>query len=89
MAHERHQALRADAGADVATPMVRAAGLGVAMGNATAGVRAAADRVTATNDDEGIARILEQYFPFSLSEVDAQDERREDRTETPEPTGRG
>ena len=43
-------------------PMVRAAGLGVAMGNATAGVRAAADRVTATNDDEGIAAVLADLF---------------------------
>ena len=68
--------------------MLSAAGLGVAMGNGIPEAKEAADVVTTTNDDEGIARVLEQHFPFSLSEVDAQDERREDQTETPEPTGR-
>lgn len=68
--------------------MLSAAGLGVAMGNGIPEAKEAADVVTATNDDEGIARILEQYFPFSLSEVDAADDRREDRTETPKPTAR-
>lgn len=76
-----------DNGNDIS--MLRTAGLGVAMGNGIPEAQEAADEVTATNDDEGIARILEQHFPFSLSEVDAADEAREERTETPEPTARG
>ncbi|GAB96031.1 hypothetical protein BJY21_003626 [Kineosphaera limosa] len=43
-------------------PMLAAAGLGVAMANATAAVRDAADRVTASNDDEGIAAVLADLF---------------------------
>ena len=34
--------------------MLRYAGLGIAMGNAPEEVKAAADRVTATNDEEGV-----------------------------------
>ncbi|WP_144790520.1 Cof-type HAD-IIB family hydrolase [Kocuria palustris] len=75
-----------DNGNDVT--MLRTAGLGVAMGNGIPEAQEAADVVTATNDDEGIARILEQHFPFSLAEVDAQDERREEHTDTPHPTAR-
>ncbi len=40
--------------------MLQQAGLGVAMGNAPPAVRAAADRVTATNDACGVARVLEE-----------------------------
>ena len=39
--------------------MLRGAGLGVAMGNAAAAVKAAAAVVTASNDDEGVARIID------------------------------
>lgn len=39
-------------------PMLRAAGMGVAMGNADEAVRAAADRVTLSNNDNGIAAAL-------------------------------
>ena len=38
--------------------MIRWAGLGVAMGNASDSVRAAADRVTAGNDGDGVAGML-------------------------------
>ena len=38
-------------------PMIRAAGLGIAMGNAVAEVRAAADRVVGTSDAAGIADV--------------------------------
>lgn len=41
-------------------PMLRAAGLGVAVANAREFVRAAADEVTATNDDDGVAATLER-----------------------------
>jgi len=39
-------------------PMLRAAGMGVAMGNADEAVKAAADRVTLSNNDNGIAAAL-------------------------------
>ncbi len=40
-------------------PMLRAAGLGIAMGNADDAVKAAADRITLSNNDNGIAAALE------------------------------
>ncbi|MEJ5920292.1 HAD family hydrolase [Corynebacterium sp. H78] len=42
--------------------MLQWAGLGVAMGNAAAKVKAAANEVTATNDDDGVAAVLERWF---------------------------
>lgn len=39
-------------------PMIRGAGLGIAMGNATASVRASAARVTASNDEDGVALAI-------------------------------
>ena len=45
-----------DAANDI--PMLQAAGVGVAMGNAAVEVRAAADRVTLTNNEDGIAAAL-------------------------------
>ncbi len=41
--------------------MIEAAGLGVAMANAEAKVLAAADYVTASNDDDGVAAALEHF----------------------------
>ena len=43
--------------------MLRAAGVGVAMGNAAEAVKAAADRVTASCDDGGVAAVVNEYFP--------------------------
>ena len=48
-----------DAANDI--PMLQAAGTGVAMGNASPEVKAAANYVTATNDEDGIATAL-KYF---------------------------
>lgn len=42
--------------------MLRMAGLGVAMGNAPAHIRAAADAVTADNIEDGAARAIETYI---------------------------
>ena len=42
--------------------MIRYAGLGVAMGNAQPEVKAAADVVTLTNDEDGIVPIIEKYI---------------------------
>lgn len=43
--------------------MLDAAGLGVAMGNGTPEVRARADHVTASVNDDGVARAIERYIP--------------------------
>ena len=42
--------------------MVTHAGLGVAMGNAVASVKEAADVVVASNDDGGIVEAFERYI---------------------------
>jgi hypothetical protein len=44
-------------------PMLQWAGLGVAMGNAHPEVIAIADEVTATNDEDGVAVVLERLAP--------------------------
>lgn len=43
--------------------MIRYAGLGVAMANACPPVRAAADFVTLSNDDDGVAAVIDRFFP--------------------------
>ncbi|MGX8698680.1 MAG: HAD-IIB family hydrolase, partial [bacterium] len=42
--------------------MLRAAGTGVAMANAQPEARAAADAVTARNDEDGVAQYLEKWM---------------------------
>lgn len=42
--------------------MLRWAGLGVAMGNADLQTQAIADTVTASNDDDGVALVIEKYL---------------------------
>ncbi|MBO9605664.1 MAG: HAD hydrolase family protein [Paenibacillaceae bacterium] len=42
--------------------MIRAAGLGIAMGNAQDEVKRVADAVTATNDEDGVAEVIERYI---------------------------
>jgi Cof subfamily protein (haloacid dehalogenase superfamily) len=49
-----------DAGNDV--PILRAAGLGVAMGNAPPGVQQAAARVIGTNNSSALAELIESVF---------------------------
>ncbi|MDP5272560.1 Cof-type HAD-IIB family hydrolase [Chengkuizengella axinellae] len=41
--------------------MIRAAGLGVAMGNAQEVVKQEADVITLANDEDGVAKIIEEY----------------------------
>lgn len=43
-------------------PMLKAAGMGVAMGNASETVKAAADYVTLSNNEDGIAAALDRYI---------------------------
>ena len=45
----------------VALSMIEDAGLGVAMGNATPEILAAADAVTADNNHDGVALAIEKY----------------------------
>ena len=49
-----------DAANDI--PMLREAGMGVAMGNASEAVKAAADMVTLSNNEDGIAAALEKLL---------------------------
>jgi hydroxymethylpyrimidine pyrophosphatase-like HAD family hydrolase len=42
-------------------PMLEFAGIGVAMGNATDALKAMADEVTLSNDEDGIAYTLHKY----------------------------
>lgn len=49
-----------DAGNDLS--MVKYAGLGVAMGNATDDVKKVADYITSTNDEDGIAKVIEKFI---------------------------
>ena len=42
--------------------MIKYAGLGVAMGNAQPEIKAAADVVTGTNDEDGLVIVIEQYI---------------------------
>jgi hydroxymethylpyrimidine pyrophosphatase-like HAD family hydrolase len=39
--------------------MIECAGVGVAMGNAVDELRRAADEITATNDEDGVAAVIE------------------------------
>lgn len=42
--------------------MLKTAGLGIAMGNAPAGVKKHADKITGKNDEEGVSSILSEIF---------------------------
>ena len=42
--------------------MLKLAGIGAAMGNASDDVKAAADIITDTNDNDGVAQIIELYI---------------------------
>ncbi len=56
----KHQLMACgDSGNDLA--MLEAAGLAVAMGNAEPGIRAAAAYVTATNEEDGVAKAVERF----------------------------
>lgn len=42
-------------------PMVKAAGMGIAVGNADPALKSVADFVSATNNDDAMAQIIEKY----------------------------
>ncbi len=50
-----------DGGNDIS--MLKAAGIGIAMGNGLEQVKAAADQVTGTNDEDGVAEAIERLVP--------------------------
>lgn len=43
--------------------MIRFAGMGIAMGNAQEPVKKAADYITLSNDEDGVAAAIERFFP--------------------------
>ena len=45
--------------------MIKFAGLGVAMGNAQEPVKKAADYITLSNDEDGVAVVVERFFSAS------------------------
>ena len=49
-----------DAGNDL--DMIRYAGLGVAMGNAFEEIKAEADYITHTNEEDGVAYVIEKFM---------------------------
>ena len=51
--------------------MLTWAGLGVAMGNAGAATKAVADEVTASNDEDGVAVVVERLLEEHCGEGDA------------------
>ncbi len=53
-----------DAGNDA--HMIEYAGLGVAMGNATPEIKAMADYVTTSNDEDGVAHVIEKFMLQSV-----------------------
>nr|WP_086940923.1 sugar-phosphatase [Thaumasiovibrio occultus] len=57
-----------DAGND--EHMLRYAGLGIAMGNATDEMKAIANHVTETNDNDGVAVAIEQFVLAKIAEQD-------------------
>ena len=46
--------------------MIEAAGIGVAMENATTGVKAVANEITLSNNDDGVAEFLEEFFGLEV-----------------------
>ena len=51
-------------------PMLRWAGIGVAMGNASPDVCTAVGRVTARCDEDGVARAIERYVLSPLHDAE-------------------
>lgn len=49
--------------------MIQYAGVGVAMGNAKPEVKAAADYVTASNDEDGLVEVIDRFFPAEKEEA--------------------
>jgi Cof subfamily protein (haloacid dehalogenase superfamily) len=50
-----------DAGNDI--PMLREAGIGICMGNGSREAKEAADYITASNNEDGVAAVIEQLVP--------------------------
>lgn len=44
--------------------MIETAGIGIAMGNAIQALKEKADYVTLTNNEAGVAHVLNDYFDF-------------------------
>ncbi len=57
---------------DIDVPMLEYAGLGVAMANAMPHVQAAADVICPSNEEGGVADVIEQYILEEVNESEAQ-----------------
>jgi hydroxymethylpyrimidine pyrophosphatase-like HAD family hydrolase len=43
--------------------MINAAGIGVAMGNASDDIKAIADYITTTNEEDGVGEAIKKFIP--------------------------
>ena len=59
--------------AEIDIPMIKAAGLGVAVANATPITKQAADIICPSNDENGVAFVIEKYILEAQNENQAQD----------------
>lgn len=62
-------------------PMLRFAGMGVAMGNAQQEVKEMADYVTASNDEDGIVNVIDKFMTPKPEEKDTKKEEIKELTE--------
>ncbi len=62
-------------------PMLRFAGMGVAMGNAQQEVKEMADYVTASNDEDGIVNVIDKFMTTKPEEKDTKKEEIKELTE--------
>ncbi len=62
-------------------PMLRFAGMGVAMGNAQQEVKEIADYVTASNDEDGIVNVIDKFMTPKPEEKDTKKEEIKELTE--------
>ncbi len=59
--------------AEIDIPMIKAAGLGVAVANATPITKQAADYICPSNDEDGVAEVIEKFILEAQNEDQAQD----------------
>lgn len=59
--------------AQIDIPMIKAAGLGVAVANATLITKQAADYICPSNDEDGVAEVIEKFILEAQNENQAQD----------------
>ena len=58
-------------------PMLRCAGLGVAMENAQSEVKESADYITSSNDEDGVAKLIEKFMAPKNKEEASEEENKD------------